>query len=171
MTTISNNIICPNANGIRRQISQLVKQYAALVYAPTMFVPGETAVPVSGKVLGSQELENMVDAALDGWLTHGRFNAMFESQLAEFLGVRYLITVNSGSSANLVAFSALTSPSLGDRAIKPGDEVIGVAAGFPTTVNPVLQFGATPVFVDVDIATHNIDTSKLEAAITQKQKQ
>jgi len=170
MTTISNNIICPNANGIRRQISQLVKQYAALVYAPTMFVPGETAVPVSGKVLGSQELENMVDAALDGWLTHGRFNAMFESQLAEFLGVRYLITVNSGSSANLVAFSALTSPSLGDRAIKPGDEVIGVAAGFPTTVNPVLQFGATPVFVDVDIATHNIDTSKLEAAITQKTK-
>lgn len=112
----------------------------------------------------------MVDASLDGWLTTGRFNAMFEKRLAEFLGVKYLITVNSGSSANLVAFSTLTSPKLGERAIKQGDEVIGVAAGFPTTVNPILQFGAVPVFVDVDLATHNIDASKIEAAITPKTK-
>jgi CDP-6-deoxy-D-xylo-4-hexulose-3-dehydrase len=112
----------------------------------------------------------MVDASLDGWLTTGRFNAEFEQRLAAYLGVKYLITVNSGSSANLVAFSALTSPRLGDRAIKQGDEVIGVAAGFPTTVNPIIQFGAVPVFVDVDLATHNIDASKIEAAISPKTK-
>ncbi len=112
----------------------------------------------------------MVEASLDGWLTTGRFNAMFEERLAKFLGIKYLFTVNSGSSANLIAFSTLTSPQLGARAIKPGDEVIGVAAGFPTTVNPILQFGAVPVFVDVDLATHNIDAGKIEAAITLKTK-
>lgn len=155
---------------LRSQISDLVQQYADVAYAPTTFVPGETVVPVSGKVIGAGELKMMVDASLDGWLTTGRFNAMFEQRLAQFLGVKYLITVNSGSSANLVAFSALTSPKLGDRAIKKGDEVIGVAAGFPTTVNPILQFGAVPVFVDVDLATHNIDASKIEAAISSKTK-
>jgi CDP-6-deoxy-D-xylo-4-hexulose-3-dehydrase len=155
---------------LRSQISDLVQQYADVAYAPTTFVPGETVVPVSGKVIGAGELKMMVDASLDGWLTTGRFNAMFEQRLAQFLGVKYLITVNSGSSANLVAFSALTSPKLGDRAIKQGDEVIGVAAGFPTTVNPILQFGAVPVFVDVDLATHNIDASKIEAAISSKTK-
>ena len=134
---------------LRAQIAELVQQYADLQYAPKPFLPGVTAVPVSGKVIGAQELKNMVDASLDGWLTTGRFNAAFEERLAKFLGVKHLITVNSGSSANLVAFSTLTSPRLGDRAIKPGDEVIGVAAGFPTTVNPILQFGAVPVFVDV----------------------
>src|SRR5205085_2945640 len=107
---------------------------------------------------------------LDGWLTTGRFNEAFERRLAQFIGIEHLITVNSGSSANLVAFSTLTSPSLGDRAIRPGDEVIGVAAGFPTTVNPILQFGAVPVFVDVDLATHNIDAAKIEAAISPKTK-
>jgi CDP-6-deoxy-D-xylo-4-hexulose-3-dehydrase len=112
----------------------------------------------------------MVEASLDGWLTTGRFNDMFEKKLAQFIGVKHLITVNSGSSANLVAFSALTSAKLGDRAIKKGDEVIGVAAGFPTTVNPIVQFGAVPVFVDVDPITHNIDVSKIEAAITLKTK-
>ena len=160
----------PELDKLRSQISDLVQQYADVAYAPTTFVPGETAVPVSGKVIGAGELKMMVDASLDGWLTTGRFNAMFEQRLAQFLGVKYLITVNSGSSANLVAFSALTSPKLGDRAIKKGDEVIGVAAGFPTTVNPILQFGAVPVFVDVDIATHNIDASKIEAAISIKTK-
>lgn len=133
-------------------------------------MPGESPVPVSGKVIGAGELKNMVEASLDGWLTTGRFNAMFEERLARYLGVKHLITVNSGSSANLVAFSTLTSPKLGDRAIKPGDEVIGVAAGFPTTVNPIIQFGAIPVFVDVDLATHNIDASKIEAAISPKTK-
>ncbi|MDH1901683.1 lipopolysaccharide biosynthesis protein RfbH [Comamonas aquatica] len=160
----------PQLDKLRSQISELVQQYADIAYAPKPFVPGQSAVPVSGKVIGAGELKMMVDASLDGWLTTGRFNAMFEQRLSEFLGVKYLITVNSGSSANLVAFSALTSPKLADRAIKQGDEVIGVAAGFPTTVNPILQFGAVPVFVDVDLTTHNIDASKIEAAITPKTK-
>jgi len=160
----------PQLDKLRSQISDLVQQYADIAYAPKAFVPGESAVPVSGKVIGAKELQLMVEASLDGWLTTGRFNAMFEERLAKFLGVKYLITVNSGSSANLVAFSTLTSPKLGERAIKPGDEVIGVAAGFPTTVNPILQFGAVPVFVDVDLATHNIDASQIEAAITPKTK-
>jgi CDP-6-deoxy-D-xylo-4-hexulose-3-dehydrase len=155
---------------IRSQIAELVQQYADISYSPKTFVPGVTPVPVSGKVIGAGELKMMVDASLDGWLTTGRFNAMFEQRLAKFLGVKHLITVNSGSSANLVAFSTLTSAKLGDRRIKPGDEVIGVAAGFPTTVNPIIQFGAVPVFVDVELSTHNIDASKVEAAITPKTK-
>ncbi|HEX7639384.1 MAG TPA: lipopolysaccharide biosynthesis protein RfbH [Burkholderiaceae bacterium] len=155
---------------LRAEIAALVQQYSDIVHAPRPFVPGESAVPVSGKVIGAGELKMMVDASLDGWLTTGRFNAMFEERLAKFLGVKHLITVNSGSSANLVAFSTLTSSRLGDRAIRPGDEVIGVAAGFPTTVNPILQFGAVPVFVDVDLATHNIDASRIEAAISPKTK-
>ena len=155
---------------LRAEIAALVQQFADITCAPKPFVPGESPVPVSGKVIGAKELQLMVEASLDGWLTTGRFNAMFEERLAKYLGVKHLITVNSGSSANLVAFSTLTSPRLGDRAIKPGDEVIGVAAGFPTTVNPILQFGAVPVFVDVDLATHNIDASLIEAAITPKTK-
>ena len=127
-------------------------------------------VPPAGKLIDAVEIKNMVEASLDGWLTTGRFNFQFEKKLATFLGVKHLITVNSGSSANLVAFSTLTSPKLGERAIKPGDEVIGVAAGFPTTVNPILQFGGVPVFVDVDPLTHNIDASKIEAAIGPKTK-
>ena len=160
----------PQLDKLRSQIADLVQQYADIAYAPKPFVPGESVVPVSGKVIGAKELQLMVEASLDGWLTTGRFNSQFEQRLAQFLGVKHLITVNSGSSANLVAFSTLTSPRLGERAIKPGDEVIGVAAGFPTTVNPILQFGAVPVFVDVDLATHNIDASLIEAAITPKTK-
>ena len=155
---------------LRKQIAQLVDEYAQISLAPQPFAPGMTAVPPSGKLIGAQELKNMVDAALDGWLTTGRFNDQFEIELAKFLGVKHLITVNSGSSANLVAFNTLTSPKLGARAIKPGDEVIGVAAGFPTTVNPILQFGAVPVLVDVELGTYNIDASKIEAAITPKTK-
>ena len=155
---------------IREQIATLVGEYAAIALAPQAFLPGASVVPPSGKVIGAQELKNMVEASLDGWLTTGRFNAEFEKKLAAFIGVKHLITVNSGSSANLVAFNTLTSPKLGDRAIRKGDEVIGVAAGFPTTVNPVLQFGAVPVFVDVDRLTHNIDASKIEAAISPKTK-
>ena len=170
MSTATTVNFQPQLDKLRSQISELVQQYADIAYAPKPFVPGQSPVPVSGKVIGAKELQLMVDASLDGWLTTGRFNAMFEARLAEFLGVKFLITVNSGSSANLVAFSTLTSPKLGDRAIKQGDEVIGVAAGFPTTVNPIIQFGAVPVFVDVDLATHNIDASKIEAAITPKTK-
>ncbi|MBU3612852.1 lipopolysaccharide biosynthesis protein RfbH [Polynucleobacter sp. MG-27-Goln-C1] len=155
---------------IRKQIAALVEQYAAIEFAPKNFEMGLTTIPPSGKLIGVEELKNMVDASLDGWLTTGRFNEQFEKNLAKFLGVKYAITVNSGSSANLVAFSTLTSSKLGDRAIQKGDEVIGVAAGFPTTVNPILQFGAVPVFVDVDPITHNIDATKIEAAISPKTK-
>ena len=159
-----------NTDALRKQIAELVSEYAALQYADTPFEPGISVIPPSGKVMGETELQYMVAASLDGWLTTGRFNEQFEKALAEFIGIKHLITVNSGSSANLVAFSTLTSPKLGERAIKKGDEVIGVAAGFPTTVNPVVQFGAIPVFVDVDLRTHNIDVDLIEAAITPKTK-
>ncbi len=158
------------AAALRRQIAELVQRYADVAAAPKPFVAGQSVVPVSGKVVGAPEMKAMVEASLDAWLTTGRFNAAFEERLAKYLGVAHLITVNSGSSANLVAFSALTSPRLGQRAIRPGDEVIGVAAGFPTTVNPILQFGAVPVFVDVDLATHNIDAGLIEAAISPRTK-
>ena len=160
-----------NPNEIRAQIAQLVDQYhEAQERERTPYEPGKTAVPPSGKLIGAAELKAMVDASLDGWLTTGRFNEAFEQRLAQYLGVKHLITVNSGSSANLVAFSTLTSPKLGERAIRRGDEVIGVAAGFPTTVNPILQFGAVPVFVDVELGTYNVDASRLEAAITPRTK-
>jgi len=155
---------------IRKEISELVKQYAELQYAEKPFEPGVSVVPPSGKVIGETELQYMVEASLDGWLTTGRFNDQFETELANYIGVNHLITVNSGSSANLVAFATLTSPKLGDKAINKGDEVIGVAAGFPTTVNPIVQFGAIPVFVDVDIKTHNVNADLIEAAITPKTK-
>lgn len=155
---------------LRTEIAALVEKYAKLQYQEKLFVAGETLVPPSGKVIGATELQYMVEASLDGWLTTGRFNDQFEKELAEFIGIKHLITVNSGSSANLVAFNTLTSPKLGERAIKKGDEVIGVAAGFPTTVNPIVQFGAVPVFVDVDLVTHNINADLIEAAITPKTK-
>lgn len=155
---------------IRLEIAKLVEDYSKLEFVDKIFVPGETAIPPSGKKIGVKELQNMVDASLDGWLTTGRFNEAFEKKLAEFIGIKHLLTVNSGSSANLVAFSTLTSPRLGERAIKKGDEVIGVAAGFPTTVNPIVQFGAIPVFVDVERNTHNINADLIEAAITTKTK-
>ena len=155
---------------LRSKIAELVTEFAKEQYAEEPFMPGTTVIPPSGKLIGEEELQNMVSASLDGWLTTGRFNKEFEEKLAKFLGVNYCLSVNSGSSANLVAFSTITSPKLGDRAVKPGDEVIGVAAGFPTTVNPIIQFGAVPVFVDVDIKTHNINADLVEAAITPKTK-
>jgi CDP-6-deoxy-D-xylo-4-hexulose-3-dehydrase len=155
---------------IRQQILELVARYAELATRPADFVAGQTVVPPSGKVIGAAEMQNMVEASLDGWLTTGRFNDAFEQRLAKYLGVKHVLTTNSGSSANLLAFSALTSPRLGDRAIRPGDEVIGVAAGFPTTVNPILQFGAVPVFVDVQLPTYNVDPAKIEEAITPETK-
>ena len=154
--------------GLRREILDLVEDYAKLSLAPQPFVVGKTAVPPSGKLLGPQEVKNMVEASLDGWLTAGRFNEAFEKELAKFLGVKHVLTVNSGSSANLVAFNTLTSPKLGSRAINKGDEVITVAAGFPTTVNPILQFGAVPVFVDIELGTYNINASLIEQAISPK---
>ena len=158
------------AEELRLEISNLVQKFADLKYVDKAFKPGRSMIPPSGKVIGVIELQYMVDASLDGWLTSGRFNRKFEKELSKFIGVKHLITVNSGSSANLVAFSTLTSPRLGDMAIKKGDEVIGVAAGFPTTVNPIVQFGAIPVFVDIDLVTHNVNVDLIEAAITQKTK-
>lgn len=127
-------------------------------------------IPVSGKVLDENELKNMIDASLDMWLTTGRFNDKFEENLAKFLGLRFACTTNSGSSANLLAISTLTSPLLQERALKPGDEVITVAAGFPTTVNPIIQNKLVPVFVDVELGTNNIDAEQIEMAIGPKTK-
>jgi CDP-6-deoxy-D-xylo-4-hexulose-3-dehydrase len=155
---------------LKKQILGLVEQYSALQYAEKSFIAGTDVIPPSGKIIGAGELKNMVEASLDGWLTAGRFNEAFEQRLGSFLGAKHVLTTNSGSSANLLAFSALTSPQLGERAIKPGDEVISVAAGFPTTVNPILQYGAVPVFVDVHIPTYNIDPELIEAAISDKTK-
>lgn len=157
-------------SALRAEIAERVEAYAALQYAPQEFKPGITPVPPSGKLLDAHELKLMVDASLDGWLTTGRFNDEFEKRLAKLIGVRAALTVNSGSSANLVAFMSLTSPKHGDRAIRPGDEVITVAAGFPTTVNPIIQAGAIPVFVDIELGTYNVDASLIEAAITPKTK-
>ncbi len=127
-------------------------------------------IPPSGKLLDAEDLQGMIDASLDMWLTAGRFNDEFEKKFAEFLGVKYALSTNSGSSANLLALSALTSHKLGERRLKKGDEVITVAAGFPTTINPIVQNGLTPVFVDCEIGTYNIDASKIEAALSPKTK-
>ena len=134
------------------------------------FIPGKTYIPSAGKIIDKDEVENMIQASIDGWLTTGRFNKDFEFKLANFLNVKNLITVNSGSSANLVAFSSLLSSKLGDKRIKPGDEVITVAAGFPTTVNPIIHNGCIPVFVDVFQETYNINFNLIRKAITRKTK-
>jgi CDP-6-deoxy-D-xylo-4-hexulose-3-dehydrase len=155
---------------LRSKILSLVNDYSNINFKEKEFITGVSDVPVSGKVIGASELKNMVEASLDGWLTTGRFNEQFEKKLANFLGVKCLLTVNSGSSANLIAFSTLTSPKLKERAIQKGDEIISVAAGFPTTINPIIQFGAVPVFVDVKIPTYNIDENLVESAITNKTK-
>ena len=155
---------------IKNSILNLVDNYSNINFSEKEFVSGVSDVPVSGKVIGALELKNMVEASLDGWLTTGRFNQKFEEKLANFLDVKCLLTVNSGSSANLIAFSTLTSPKLKERAIKKGDEVIAVAAGFPTTVNPIIQFGAIPVFIDVKIPTYNIDENLIEDAVNEKTK-
>lgn len=155
---------------LRDQIRDLVGRYGSEVFAAKDFVPGVSPIPPSGKVIGAPELQLMVDASLDGWLTTGRFNEAFQRRLGAFFDDSYLLTTNSGSSSNLLAFSALTSLRLGDRQVKAGDEVITVAAGFPTTVNPIVQHGCVPVFVDVDIPTYNVNVSQIEAAITPKTK-
>ena len=155
---------------LRDEIGILVKQYHDVAFAHPSFVPGESNVPVSGKVLDSSELEHLVEASLDGWLTTGRFAAEFERDFAAFMGVRCASLVNSGSSANLIALSCLTSPSLGERRLRAGDEVITVAAGFPTTVNPIIQNGLVPVFVDVQLPTYDVDVTQLEAAFSERTK-
>ncbi len=150
----------------RRKILELVREFAAESLAPRGFKPGESAVPPSGKVLNAEDLASLVDASLDGWLTTGRFNDAFEQRLAKYIGVTAARTTNSGSSANLLAVSALTSPLLGKRALKPGDEVITAAAGFPTTVNPILQNGLVPVFIDSALPAYNPTVEAVEAALS-----
>lgn len=151
----------------REEILRLVRE---MPEETVPFEAGKTPVPVSGKVLGARELELMTEAVLDAWLTTGRFNDSFEQNLGAYLGARHVLTVNSGSSANLLALAALTSPELGERAIQPGDEVITAAANFPTTIAPILQIGAVPVFVDAELSTWNAELSALEKAFSPKTK-
>lgn len=151
---------------LRQSIRELVAEYHTVAFPERTFTPGESAVPVSGKVFDATELQYLVDSSLDFWLTTGRFAAQFEREFARFFGLRHALLVNSGSSANLLALSCLTSPKLGEKALRPGDEVITVATGFPTTVNPIIQNQLVPVFVDVDIPTYNIDVSQLDAALS-----
>jgi CDP-6-deoxy-D-xylo-4-hexulose-3-dehydrase len=156
------------ADQLRRQILDLTAEYVAEAFPAKEFKPGLSPVPVSGKVIDAADIGSVVDSALDNWFTTGHFAEEFERKLARFVGVRCASLVNSGSSANLLAISALTSPKLGDRRLKPGDEVITVAAGFPTTVNPILQNRLVPVFVDVTLPTYEIDVSQLEAALSDR---
>ncbi len=158
------------AGAIRAQILDLVREYHAVAFPNAPFVAGSSPIPVSGRVFDDDDIVKLVDSSLDFWLTTGRFAAEFERKFAKRMGLRHCLLVNSGSSANLVAFSALTSPKLGDRQILPGDEVITTATGFPTTVNPAIQYGAVPVFLDVDVPTYNIDVSLLEEALSPKTK-
>ena len=157
-----------NKEELRSQILELVAQYHNLAFPRREFIPGKSAVPVSGKVFDATELQYLVDASLDFWLTTGRFAAEFEQKFAGWMGVKHCLLVNSGSSANLLALTALTSPKLGDTRLKPGDEVITVAAGFPTTVNPIFQNQLVPVFVDIELPTYNIDITQLEAALSER---
>jgi DegT/DnrJ/EryC1/StrS aminotransferase family len=153
---------------LRDQILALSERYAELAHGAKPFVAGSSTVPPSGKVLGAQEMRFLVDSCLDFWLTTGRFNAEFELLLAKATGTRRTLTTNSGSSANLLAMTALTSDVLGDKALKPGDEVITCATGFPTTVNPIIQNGLIPVFLDVEMGTYNIDVTRLESAVSPR---
>jgi CDP-4-dehydro-6-deoxyglucose reductase, E1 len=153
---------------LRSQILDLVNEYYAAEYPERDFVPGVSPVPVSGRVFDAAEIRHLVDAGLDFWLTTGRFADQFEKEFAQVFGRRHARLVNSGSSANLVALSCLTSPSLGERALRPGDEVITVAAGFPTTVNPIIQNRLVPVFLDVQIPTYNVDPAQLESAVSSR---
>jgi CDP-6-deoxy-D-xylo-4-hexulose-3-dehydrase len=158
------------ATALRQQILELTAQFHAEAFPQKEFSPGTSVIPVSGKVIGPDDICSVVDAALDGWFTTGRFAKDFERKLARFFGVRSASLVNSGSSANLIALSALTSPKLGERQLKPGDEVITVAAGFPTTVNPIMQNRLVPVFLDVTLPTFEIDVTQLEEAYSPKTK-
>jgi CDP-6-deoxy-D-xylo-4-hexulose-3-dehydrase len=159
-----------NVDSLRQEILEKVKSYYQSAFADKgEFKPGDR-IDYGGRVFDEKELVALVDSALDFWLTTGRYTERFEDAFAKFLGVRYCLLTNSGSSANLLAFMALTSPKLGDKRIKRGDEVITVAAAFPTTVTPIIQYGAVPVFLDVTIPTYNIDVLQLESALSDKTK-
>ncbi len=155
---------------LKQRILALVAEFYEAEHKQTEFLPGETEVPVSGRVFNEEELVNLVEASLDFWLTTGRYAEQFEKEFAQRMGVRHAMLCNSGSSANLLALTALTSPKLEDRQIKPGDEVITVAAGFPTTVNPIVQNQLVPVFLDIDLKTYNVAVEHLEEAISPRTK-
>jgi CDP-6-deoxy-D-xylo-4-hexulose-3-dehydrase len=157
-------------NHLRQEILSKTIEYYQAKFAGKEFIPGKTRINYAGRVFDEKELVHAVDASLDFWLTEGRFSESFSEKIANFLGVEHVLLSNSGSSANLLAFSALTSEKLGERRLKAGDEVIAVAAGFPVTVTPIIQYGLVPVFVDVDIPTYNIDAGQLEKAISPKTK-
>jgi CDP-6-deoxy-D-xylo-4-hexulose-3-dehydrase len=156
------------ADEIRAEVLGLVREYYKEAFPDRRFVPGESSLPYAGRVFDAEELIHLVDSSLDFWLTTGRYAARFEREFARFFGRREAVLVNSGSSANLLALTALTSPKLGDRALKPGDEVITVAAGFPTTVNPIIQNRLVPVFLDIQLPTYNVDVTQLEAALSSR---
>jgi CDP-6-deoxy-D-xylo-4-hexulose-3-dehydrase len=156
------------ADQLRRRILDLVAEYCSEAFAEQKFVPGETSVPVSGRVFDARDVQALIDSGLDFWLTTGRFAAQFEKSFARFMGVRGATLVNSGSSANLLALTALTSPRLGERRLLPGDEVITVAAGFPTTVNPIIQNRLVPVFIDIKIPTYGVDAAYLEQSHSKR---
>ncbi len=153
----------------REALLKQLREYCEKYHKPGAYHPGDR-IPYAGRVYDAEEMVNLVDSALDFWLTSGRYTEQFEREFAAFLGVKFCALVNSGSSANLLAFTALTSPLLGERRVRPGDEVITVAAGFPTTVTPIIQYGAVPVFVDITIPQYNIDVTMLEAALSEKTK-
>ena len=166
----NSNLDLENSAEIRNKIMELISQYAEDVHSKKPFIPGKSSIPVSGRVFGGKEIQMLVSSSLDFWLTTGRFNEEFEKRLGKFLGVKFVITTNSGSSANLLALSSLTSEQLGEKSLKPGDEVITVAAGFPTTVNPILQNNLIPIFIDVQIPSYVIDENLIEENITKKTK-
>ncbi len=153
---------------VRQEILRLVEGHFHETWPEKPFRPGVDPVPVSGKVFDAEDVKHLVDASLDFWLTTGRYARDFEREFAKVFGLRSALLVNSGSSANLIALTTLTSPKLGDRRLKPGDEVITVACGFPTTINPILQNGCVPVFVDVELPTYNVDVSRLEDALSPR---
>jgi len=170
---MTESISPPNTNTeaeLREQVFQAVQEYYKHKFQPRAFVAGQTYIPASGKVFDEQELVKLVDSSLDFWLTTGRYAAEFEERFAQWMGVKHCLLVNSGSSANLVALSALTSPKLGEKQLKPGDEVITVAAGFPTTVNPIFQNQLIPVFLDVKLPGYDLDIEQLESALSEKTK-
>ena len=160
------------AEQLKSDILEKVKEYYSLVHDKSNenFIPGESRVNYAGRVFDEKEMTNLVDSSLEFWLTYGRYSKEFEKTLVKYLGIRFCLLVNSGSSANLLAFMALTSPLLEKRKIEPGDEVITVAAAFPTTVAPIIQYGAVPVFVDVELESANIDCSQLKTALSPKTK-
>jgi CDP-4-dehydro-6-deoxyglucose reductase, E1 len=165
------NLTMRETDRLRSQIHELAGKYAALVFEQeSEFIAGESHVPVSGKLIGKEEIQHAVDASLDGWFTTGRFSKQFEKEFAKYMNQRFCLLTNSGSSANLLALSALTSPQLGERQLKPGDEVITVAAGFPTTINPIIQNGMVPVFVDVNLDDFGINVEQMERAWSPKVK-